>query len=150
MSIVANPVELIVDGRVAPAWRGTEDAAADELAGRLAEHLVATALVRKSIDDPVPFPVWWQVADALRSAVLAPRDQGVEEVDAAIAALVQNVEGLAVAPPVVVPVDADEAARSLRTAQVLVARLMFATTATSPTLLHVRLVRLRRALLAAA
>jgi hypothetical protein len=82
--------------------------------------------------------------------VLAPRDQAVEEVDAAIAALVQNVEGLAVAPPVVVPVDADEAARSLRTAQVLVARLMFATTATSPTLLHVRLVRLRRALLAAA
>jgi hypothetical protein len=149
MSIVANPVELVVDGRVAPAWRGTEDAAADELAGRLAEHLVATALVRKSVDDPVPFQVWWQVADALRAAVLAPHDQAVEEVDAAIAALVQNVDGLAVAPPVVVPVAADEAARSLRTAQVLVARLMFATTATSPTLLHVRLVRLRRALLAA-
>ena len=149
MTIAANPVELIVDGRVAPAWRGADDAAGDELAGRLAEHLVATALVRKSVEDPVPFAVWWQVADALRAAVLAPRAAAVEEVDAAIAALVQNVAGLAVAPPVVVPVARDEAARSLRTAQVLVARLMFATTATSPTLLHVRLVRLRRALLAA-
>jgi hypothetical protein len=149
MTVAAKPVELIVDGRVAPAWRGTDDSAADELAGRLAEHLVAMALVRKSITDPVPFPVWWQVADALRAAVLTPRDPAAEEVDAAIAALVQSVPGLAVAPPVVVPVDRDEAARSLRTAQVLVARLMFATTATSPTLLHVRLVRLRRALVAA-
>ena len=43
----------------------------DELAGRLAEHLVANALVRKSVTDPVPFPVWWRVTDALRATVLA-------------------------------------------------------------------------------
>ena len=32
----------------------------DELAGRLAAHLVSNALVRKSVQDPVPFPVWWR------------------------------------------------------------------------------------------
>ncbi len=42
--------------------------ARDELAGRVAEHVVAVALVRKSPEDPVPFAVWWRVTDALRAS----------------------------------------------------------------------------------
>ena len=70
----------------------------DELAGRLAEHLVAGALVRKSVNDPVPFQVWWRVSDALRASVHAAPADAVPEVDAAIAALVAQVRGLAVGP----------------------------------------------------
>jgi len=51
---------------------------------------------------------------------------------------------------VALPLGDDGAGRALRQAQVLVARLIFATAPTCPTLLHVRLARLRRALLACA
>lgn len=121
----------------------------DELSGRLAQHLVASALVRKSANDPVPFPVWWKVTDALRASVLDTPGDAVPEVDAAAAALLAQVRGLAVGPAVSHPVPAGDAERSLRLAQVLLARLVFATAPTSPTLLHVRLARLRRALVAA-
>jgi hypothetical protein len=121
----------------------------DELSGRLAQHLVANALVRKSVNDPVPFPVWWRVTDALRASVLAAPADAVSEVDAAVAALVAQVRGLTVGPAVSHPLPAEDVGRSLRLAQVLLARLVFATAPTSPTLLHVRLARLRRALVAA-
>ncbi len=121
----------------------------DELSGRLAQHLVANALVRKSVNDPVPFPVWWRVTDALRASVLAAPADALPEVDAAIAALVAQVRGLSVGPAVSHPVPAADMDRALQLAQVLLARLVFATAPTSPTLLHVRLARLRRALAAA-
>lgn len=120
----------------------------DELTGRLASHVVANALVRKSVIDPVPFPVWWRVADALRASVLDVPANAIPEVEAATAALVATVDGLVVGPPVSIPVPDDGAGRALRHAQVLVARLVFSSGPTSPTLLHVRLARLRRALVA--
>ena len=122
----------------------------DELASRLGEHLVAGALVRKSVNDPVPFQVWWRVSDALRASVHGAPADAVEEVDAAVAALVAQVRGLATGPAVSHPLPEDDTFRALRLAQVLLARLVFATVPTSPTLLHVRLARLRRALVDAA
>lgn len=122
---------------------------ADDLAGRLAQHLVATALVRKSVIDPVPFPVWWRVTDALRASLHTSPGHAVCEVDEAVLSLVAHADGLAVAPPVALP-PGEDVGRALRYAQVLVARLVFTTGPTSPTLLHVRLARLRRALVAAA
>jgi hypothetical protein len=148
----AHSAERIVDGRVVDGQvdvRRLEQLGHGELAGRLAEHVVAGALVRKSVDDPVPFPVWWRVTDALRSAVLDAPAAAADEVAAAMTALETAVEGLGHAPAAT-PVTGLEDARSVPRARVLVARLVFATTATSPTLLHVRLARLRRALLAAA
>ena len=122
----------------------------DELAGRLAEHLVASALVRKSVTDPVPFPVWWRVTDALRVTVLGTPAEALPEVEAAITALVDAVHGLAQLPTTHVPTQHDEPLLALRRAQVLVARLVFSTAPTPPSLLHVRLARLRRALVDAA
>ncbi len=121
----------------------------DDLTGRLAQHLVANALVRKSVIDPVPFPVWWRVTDALRASLLASPRDAVCEVDGAVLSLVAHADGLAVGPPVALP-PGEDVGRALRRAQVLVARLVFTTGPTSPTLLHVRLARLRRALVAAA
>jgi hypothetical protein len=135
---------------VAPTATRTVLPRSDELAGRLAEHLVAGALVRKSVDDPVPFSVWWQVSDALRATLQGQPADALAEVDAAIAALVAQVRGLATGPAVSHPLPENDASRALRLAQVLLARLVFATVATSPTLLHVRLARLRRALVDAA
>jgi hypothetical protein len=122
----------------------------DELAGRLAEHLVAGALVRKSVTDPVPFPVWWRVTDALRVTVLGTPTEALPEVEAAITALLDAVHGLAQLPTTHVPVGRDDPQLALRRAQVLVARLVFSTAPTPPSLLHVRLARLRRALVDAA
>jgi hypothetical protein len=122
----------------------------DELAGRLAQHLVANALVRKSVIDPVPFPVWWRVSDALRASLLAAPADAVDEVDQAIAALVAQVDGMTVGPPVILAPSDDGGRRALRHAQVLVARLVFSGSPASPTLLHVRLARLRRALVVVA
>jgi hypothetical protein len=122
----------------------------DELAGRLAEHLVAGALVRKSVTDPVPFPVWWRVTDALRVTVLGTPTDALPEVEAAITALLEAVHGLAQLPTTHLPVDRDDPQLALRRAQVLVARLVFSTAPSSPSLLHVRLARLRRALVDAA
>jgi len=122
----------------------------DELAGHLAEHLVAGALVRKSVTDPVPFPVWWRVTDALRATVLAAPADALPDVEAAITALLDAVHGLAQSPTAYVPVHRDEPQLALRRAQVLVARLVFSSAATPPSLLHVRLARLRRALVDAA
>lgn len=139
--------ERIVDGRVTAPDVRVADLAHGELASRLAEHVVAGALVRKSVDDPVPFAVWWRVTDALRATVVGPPADAVEEVDAALAALETEVEGVG-RQPAAEPVIGVEDARSLDRARTLVARLVFGTTATSPTLLHVRLARLRRALLA--
>jgi hypothetical protein len=122
---------------------------AEELVGRLAAHTVAAALVRKSVIDPVPFPVWWRVADALRaSLVLAPAD-AVAGVDEAAAALRAHVDGLPAGPSVILP-PSEDVGRALRYAQVLVARLVLTAGPTSPTLLNVRLARLRRTLVAAA
>ena len=118
----------------------------DELAGRLAEHLVAGALVRKSVNDPVPFLVWWRVSDALRASLHAAPADAVAEVDEAIDLLVGQVPGLAAGPAVSHPLPDEGVVRALRLAQVLLARLVFATVPASPTLLHVRLARLRRAL----
>ena len=56
------------------------------LAERLAEHVVAGALVRKSVTDPVPFAVWWRVADALRASRGDPVD-ALGEIDTTMAAL---------------------------------------------------------------
>lgn len=149
MSVTAShSAERIVDGEVVDV-KQLEQLGHGELAGRLAEHVVAGALVRKSVDDPVPFPVWWRVTDALRSAVLDAPAAAAEEVAAAMTSLEAAVEGLGRAPEGT-PVIGVEDARSVHRARVLVARLVFSTTATSPTLLHVRLARLRRALLAAA
>jgi hypothetical protein len=125
-----------------------DDRSIDELAGRLAEHQLATALVRKSPADPVPFPVWWRVADALRATVMGTPDDGVAEIDATMAALHSAVPQLAVSPPAVVPVVGGDSGRSVRRAQLLVARLLLTPSPTSPTLLQVRLARLRRALVA--
>ena len=125
--------------------------ARDELAGRVAEHVVAVALVRKSPEDPVPFAVWWRVTDALRASTEMAPAGAVAEVDEAIAALRESVGGRLLAPAsdggTVLLADP---ARSLLQAQTLVARLVLGHTATSPTLLHVRLARLRRALVAVA
>ena len=125
--------------------------ARDELAGRVAEHVVAVALVRKSPEDPVPFAVWWRVTDALRASTEVGAAEAVAEVDAALAALQQSVDGRLLTPAsdglAVRPTDP---ARALLQAQTLVARLVLGHTATSPTLLHVRLARLRRALVAVA
>ncbi len=133
-----------------PSLYATPDIESDELAGRLAEHLVAVALVRKAPADPVPFAVWWQVTDALRASTeLAPL-AAVETVDRALAALQGAVDGLLLTPTEGLGVAPADAQRSLRHAQVLVARLVLGAAATSPTLLHVRLVRLRRALVAVA
>jgi len=149
MSVTAShSAERIVDGEAVDV-KQLEQLGHGELAGRLAEHVVAGALVRKSVDDPVPFPVWWRVTDALRSAVLDAPAAAAEEVSAAMTSLEAAVEGLGRAPEGT-PVTGLEDARSVHRARVLVARLVFSTTATSPTLLHVRLARLRRALLAAA
>jgi hypothetical protein len=122
----------------------------DELAGRLAQHLVANALVRKSVIDPVPFPVWWRVTDALRASLLATPADAITEVDAATASLLAHVDGLVAGPPVSLPRSEDGGHRALRHAQVLVARLVLSSGPTSPTLLHVRLARLRRALVVVA
>ncbi len=122
----------------------------DELAGRLAAHLVSSALVRKSVQDPVPFPVWWRVTDALRASVLDTPVAAVAEVDAAIAGLLEAGGTPAPAGDPAAFVHQGDVRRELRLAQLLVARLVFAQTPTPPTLLHVRLVRLRRALTAAA
>ena len=125
--------------------------ARDELAGRMAEHVVAVALVRKSPEDPVPFAVWWRVTDALRASTEADPAEAVTEVDAAMAALQESVDGRLLTPGsdgfAVCPTDP---ARALVQAQTLVARLVLGHPATSPTLLHVRLARLRRALVAVA
>ncbi len=149
MSVTAShSSERIVDGEVVDV-KQLEQLGHGELAGRLAEHVVAGALVRKSVDDPVPFPVWWRVTDALRSAVQDAPAAAAEEVAAAMTSLEAAVEGLGRTPEGT-PVTGLEDSRSVHRARVLVARLVFSTTATSPTLLHVRLARLRRALLAAA
>jgi hypothetical protein len=139
-----RPLELALTSTASAA------AESDELTGRLAQHLVANALVRKSVIDPVPFPVWWRVTDALRASLLAAPADAVGEIDQATAALVAHVDGLVVAPPVTLPRSDDGGRRALRSAQVLVARLVFTSSPTSPTLLHVRLARLRRALVDAA
>jgi hypothetical protein len=141
--------ERIVDGRVTAVDVPVADLAHGELASRLAEHVVAGALVRKSVDDPVPFAVWWRVTDALRATVVSRPADAAEEVDAALAALEAEVEGVG-RHPAAEPVTGLEDARSLKRARTLVVRLVFGTAATSPTLLHVRLARLRRALLASA
>ena len=125
--------------------------ARDELAGRVAEHVVAVALVRKSPEDPVPFAVWWRVTDALRASTEAAPAAAVAEVDGAVAALRESVGGRLLTPTsdgFAVPTT--DPARALLQAQTLVARLVLGHTATSPTLLHVRLARLRRALVAVA
>src|SRR5215213_3389910 len=77
-----------------PSLYATPDLESDELAGRLAEHLVAVALGRKAPDDPVPFAVWWRVTDALRASTEAHPATAVESVDAAIAALQGAVGGV--------------------------------------------------------
>ena len=125
--------------------------ARDELAGRVAEHVVAVALVRKSPEDPVPFAVWWRVTDALRASTEAPPAEAVAEVDGALAALRVSVDGRLLTPTADgLPVRSTDPARALLQAQTLVAWLVLGHTATSPTLLHVRLARLRRALVAVA
>jgi hypothetical protein len=125
--------------------------ARDVLAGRVAEHVVAVALVRKSPEDPAPFAVWWRVTDALRASTQADPATAVAEVDAALAAVHESVHGRLPTPAsdgfAARPTDP---ARALAQAQTLVARLVLGRTATSPTLLHVRLARLRRALVAVA
>jgi hypothetical protein len=133
-----------------PSRYATPDVEGDELAGRLAEHLVAVALVRKAPDDPVPFSVWWRVTDALRASTELTPPAAVEAVDAALVALEAAVDGILLTPTEGFSVVPADARRSLRQAQVLVARLVLGAAATSPTLLHVRLVRLRRALAAVA
>jgi hypothetical protein len=139
-----------------PSLYATPDIESDELAGRLAEHLVAVALVRKAPDDPVPFSVWWRVTDALRASTeMSERSaqSAIEAVDAAMGALqgaMDGVGGILLTPTDGFAVTPSDARRSLRHAQVLVARLVLGAAATSPTLLHVRLVRLRRALVAVA
>lgn len=149
MTVTASHrAESIVDGQLVDT-APEQEIGNGELAGRLAEHVVAGALVRKSVDDPVPFPVWWRVTDALRSAVLDAPAAAAAEVAAAMTSLEAAVEGLGHAHPGP-SVTGLEDARSVHRARVLVARLVFSTAATSPTLLHVRLARLRRALLAAA
>ena len=117
----------------------------DGLAERLAEHVVAGALVRKSVTDPVPFAVWWRVADALRASH-GEVANALAELDATMAALrlaTENAATVTSATPIPrYAVDGHELPR----ARVLVARLLFSSEATSPTLLQVRLARLRRAL----
>lgn len=117
------------------------------LAHQLAAHQIATALVRKSVIDPVPIRVWWRVTDALRASLLHPPATAIDEVDGAIAALLAHIGRPAPAQQVTLPGQAEGAARALRVAQALVARLVFSPDPTSPTLLHVRLARLRRVLL---
>ena len=124
----------------------------DGVAGRLAEHLVAGALIRKSTEDLVPFPVWWRVTDALRASTVGNPAAAVTEVDSAIGSLLEVVGRPALAParplPAPVPQQDEDSGLALRRAQALVAQLVFGTAPTPPTLLHVRLVRLRRALVA--
>lgn len=135
--------------RTQPCEPVAADLAPDELAGRLEEHVLAGALARKSNAERVPFPVWWRVSDALRAAVHGPRTQAIEATEQALAAVAEVSGDRALATPRVTALS-EEPARSLRRAQLLVARLVFTSAPTSPTLLQVRLARLRRALLAAA
>lgn len=122
-------------------------AANDDLTTRLSRHVVSAALVRKDARDPVDFSVWWRVTDALRASVLDTPEAALGEVDAAIGALLHllgreepfDTSGFWLPP---------DDGRALRTAQVLVARLLFDTVPTPPTLVLVRLARLRRALAA--
>ena len=146
----ASPPLVPTQGPVRPSRHATPDIESDELAGRLAEHLVAAALVRKAAADPVPFSVWWRVTDALRASTELPPRAAIEAVDGALAVLQLTVDGILLAPAESFTVAPADARRSLRHAQVLVARLVLGAAATSPTLLHVRLVRLRRALAAVA
>ena len=104
--------------------------------------------MRKSPDDRVPFAVWWRVTDALRASTLAPPQDAVAAVDVALTSLHAAIDGIMLTPTDTYRVAPADAGRSVRQAQVLVARLLLGPTATSPTLLHVRLVRLRRALVA--
>ena len=90
------------------------------------------------------------MTDALRASVLDTPVGAVAEVDAAVTSLLDAVGTPAPARDPGVFVHQRNADRELRLAQLLVARLVFAHTPTPPTLLHVRLVRLRRALAAAA
>lgn len=121
--------------------------ARDELAGRVAEHVVAVALVRKSPEDPVPFAVWWRVTDALRASTEVDPAEAVAEVDGALAALRESMDGRLLTPAADgLATRPTDPARALAQAQTLVARLVLGRTATSPTLLLVRLARLRRAL----
>jgi hypothetical protein len=125
--------------------------ARDELAGRVAEHVVAVALVRKSPEDRVPFAVWWRVTDALRASTEADPAEAIAEVDLALAALRESVAGRLLTPAADgLSVRPTDPARALAQAQTLVARLVLGRAATSPTLLLVRLARLRRALVAVA
>ena len=119
----------------------------DPVVARLGEHLVAGALVRKAVDDPVPFAVWWTVAEALRASHQGLAADAERAVVAALDALQEHhprssrdghPRGGAV-PWHRLPSDPFEVSR----AQLLVARLLFSTVATSPTLLEVRLTRLR-------
>jgi hypothetical protein len=126
---------------------GSPQLTQDDLAGRLAAHVVSAAVVRKSGTDPVPFPVWWRVTDALRASVLGSPAEAAAEVDGAITTLLLAV-GAVPAPRAGGSVGLHRADpdRELRLAQLLVARLVFTGSPTPPTLLHVRLARLRRAL----
>lgn len=127
---------------------GTGPTTDDELAGRLDEQHVAAALVRKSPADPVPSAVWWRVAEALRASVTRDVEAAVAEVDTALGALQLAVDGLAAPAVVTMPARPGDR-QAVRGAQVLVARLLLAPVAASPTLLQVRLARLRDALVAA-
>jgi hypothetical protein len=86
----------------------------------------------------------------MRSSLQAAPADAVAEVDAATASLLAHVNGLVAGPPVSLPRSEDGGRRALRHAQVLVARLVLSSSPTSPTLLHVRLARLRRALVVVA
>ena len=131
--------------------RAAGDRHIDELAGRIAEHQLAAALVRKSPDDPVPFIVWWRVADALRASVVGTPTEAVTELDAALATVATLGPAAEREPvaPVVIDLDFGDRGLAVQRAQLLVARLLLGNGPTPPTLLHVRLARLRRSLLAA-
>ena len=123
---------------------------AEPLATLPGDRQVSDALVRKSPADRVPLPVWWQVAAALRSGSADQPARAVAEVDDAVAALREAVPSLPEIAPVNVPGGREDSPHALQVAILLVARLLVATAPTSPTLLQVRLARLRRALAAAA
>ena len=95
--------------------------------------------------------MWWKVADALRASngdTTAAFAAALADVDDALAALrlATDRTPAATSPgPSPLPRYADDE-HALRRARVLVARLLFSAGATSPTLLQVRLERLRRAL----
>jgi hypothetical protein len=117
-----------------------------ELAGRMADHLLAGVLVRKSVDDPVPFSVWWDVADALRGAVQEPPGTAVAAVEHALESLSAAVDGMATPADAAVNGARTPTEREVYRATVLVARLLFSSAPTSPALLQARLARLRRCL----